>query len=393
MSLKISVLAIGTELLSGELSDTNTACIARILGADGYELRESLTVADVESDIEEALLHLVSRRDIVLVTGGLGPTADDLTARVAARAFKRHLVLNEEALILVRDYFSRTGQPFPPRNEKQALLPQKATILPNLLGTAPGFLLHHSGKGVFFLPGVPTEMQAMLEHSVLPRLLEFAGAPSHPRQERIFKTFGLPEPRVEELLAAAALPSGIEVAFGVDFPFVHAKLRAGGDTADTLLDRAELSVRRALGEHLVATGKETLADNVARLLVGAGLTLALAESCTGGLIATMLTELPGASAFLDRGAVTYANTAKADWLGVPLAVLEGDGAVSKSCALAMAGGIRAAAGTDIGLAVTGIAGPTGGTPDKPVGTVWLALAAPGVEQAKVYRFSGDRGQI
>lgn len=393
MTLKIAILTIGSELLSGELSDTNTACIARVLGAHGYEVRDSLTVADIETDIEEALLALSARRDVVIVTGGLGPTADDLTARVAARAFKRRLMLNEEALALIRDHFSRSGRPMHPRDEKQALLPQKVVVIPNPRGSAPGFFLHHNGKEIFFLPGVPAEMQAMLEASVVPHLQECVGRPVHPRQERIFKIFGLTEPQVEELLATAALPPGIVVAFGVDFPFVHAKLRASGEDGETLLDRAELPVRRALGKYLVATGEETLAGNVARLLTDAGLTLSLAESCTGGLIAATLTDFAGASAFLERGAVTYANKAKADWLGVPPAILEQEGAVSEACARAMARGIRTAAGTDLGLAVTGIAGPTGGSAQKPVGTIWLALSAPGAERVKLYRFGGDRAQI
>lgn len=393
MTLKIAILTIGSELLSGELSDTNTACIARVLGAHGYEVRDSLTVADIETDIEEALLALSARRDVVIVTGGLGPTADDLTARVAARAFKRRLMLNEEALALIRDHFSRSGRPMHPRDEKQALLPQKIVVIPNPRGSAPGFFLHHNGKEIFFLPGVPAEMQAMLEASVVPHLQECVGRPVHPRQERIFKIFGLTEPQVEELLATAALPPGIVVAFGVDFPFVHAKLRASGEDGETLLDRAELPVRRVLGKYLVATGEETLAGNVARLLTDAGLTLSLAESCTGGLIAATLTDFAGASAFLERGAVTYANKAKADWLGVPPAILEQEGAVSEACARAMARGIRTAAGTDLGLAVTGIAGPTGGSAQKPVGTIWLALSAPGAERVKLYRFGGDRAQI
>lgn len=393
MTLKIAVLTIGDELLNGEMADTNTARIARTLEAHGYELRESRAVGDVEEDIEEALLSLASRRDVTIVTGGLGPTADDLTARAAARAFKRRLVLQEEALARIREHFRRLGREMHPRDEKQALLPERIVVIPNPVGSAPGFLLHHNGKGFFFLPGVPAEMAAMLEDSVLPHLLECAGAAAHPRRERVFKFFGLAEPKVEELLAMAGLPVGVEVAFGVDFPFVHAKVRARGEDAESLLDRAELPVRRALDSFLVATGEETLAGNVARLLTGAGLTVALAESCTGGLVAAMLTDLPGASVFLERGAVTYANSAKTDWLGVPADLLAREGAVSEACALAMARGIRRAAGTHLGVAITGIAGPTGGSPQKPVGTVWLALAAPDAEQAKIYRFGGSRDQI
>lgn len=391
MVAKIGILTVGSELLSGEVADTNTARIARALGGRGYGVRESIAVADVEPEIAEALLALAGKRDVVIVTGGLGPTTDDLTARAAGRAFQRRLVLNEEALQQVRDHFRRTGREMHPRDEKQALLPQKVTIIPNPTGSAPGFILNHNGKSFFFLPGVPEEMTIMLTETVIPQLR--AGGAGQARSERIYKVFGLSEPKVEELLATAGLPSAVEVAFGLDFPFVHAKLRADGEEAEDLLDRAEVPARRALGRHLFAIGEETLAGVVGRLLSAAGSTLAVAESCTGGLVTVLLTDTPGASAFLERSAVTYANTAKEGWLGVPADLLARDGAVSESCALAMARGIRQAAGTDLGLAVTGIAGPGGGTVQKPVGTVYIGLSAGDTEEAKGYRFGGDRARI
>lgn len=392
MTLKIAVLTVGDELINGEMADTNTARIARILGGHGYVLRESLTVGDIETDIEEALLALATRRDVVIVTGGLGPTADDLTARSAARALKRRLIVHEEALEQIRGYFLRAGKEMHPRDERQALLPQKGTILPNPVGVAPGFRLHHNGRDLFFLPGVPDEMAAMLEGSVIPHLQERSGGVS-PGRERIFTLFGLSEPQVEEILSGHPLPEGVEVAFGVDYPYVLLKLRSKGPSAEARLDRAEPPVRRLFDRHLAAAGGDSPVETVARLLTAAGLTLSLAESCTGGLLAAQLTEVSGASAFLERGAVTYANSAKEAWLGVPGTLLETEGAVSEGCALAMARGIRKGAGTDIGLAITGIAGPTGGTLQKPVGTVYFALTAPGIEKVRGYRFTGDRGRV
>jgi nicotinamide-nucleotide amidase len=390
-TLKIAVLTIGDELLNGEMTDTNTMRIARCLGAHGLALRESRSVADLEVDIAEALLDLARRQDVVIVSGGLGPTADDLTARAAARACERRLILSDEALRLIREHFRRSGRSMHPADEKQALLPQKATILPNPVGSAPGFLLHQGGKELYFLPGVPTEMAAILEQSILPRLQERTGG-VFPLQERVLKVFGLSEPKTEERLAGK-LPAGVALAFGVDFPFVHVKLRAGGDEAEAHLDRAELIVRQALDDFVVAMDAGSLPQTVARQLTAAGLTLSLAESCTGGLIAKLLTDIPGSSAFLERAAVTYANSAKRDWLGVSVDLLAREGAVSEACALAMARGIRQAAGSDVAVAVTGIAGPTGGTPDKPVGTVYLALTAADAEQVKGYRFGGEREQI
>ena len=387
----IAVLTVGDELINGEMADTNTAAIARALGARGYLLRESLTVGDEASDIVEALRDLTGRRDVVIVTGGLGPTADDLTARAAAMAFYQPLVQNEEALGRIGDHFRSHGREMTPQDEKQALLPQSATILPNREGTAPGFLLHHLGRDLFFLPGVPLEMSAMLEASVLPHILARGGA-TH-GQERVLKIFGISEPKIEAILTAAPLPEGVRLAFGVDFPIVHAKLRASGEAAEALLAVAEQEARNILGDAVVACGNETPAENLARMFIATGRSLSLAESCTGGLIAKLLTDVPGASAFLERGAVTYANSAKTQWLGVSEGLLQKHGAVSEACALAMARGIRTAAGTDVGLAVTGIAGPEGGTEQKPVGTVYLSLATPEGVTARKFLFSGSRERV
>ena len=390
--MNIAVLTIGDELLSGELADTNTQRIARQLSPCGYGLRESLSVGDDRGDIEESLAALAARMDIVIVTGGLGPTADDLTAAAAAHAFDLPLERNDAALALIRQHFARLGVDMHPRNDKQALLPHGAALIPNPKGTAPGFSLTHKDATLFFLPGVPPEMEAMLEESVLPALKQRHGG-RPPRQERRLKVFGLSEPRVEELLNRQALPNGVQLAFGVDFPLVIVKLRSALPDAADLLARGESQVRRALGDFVIGTGSQTLAENVARRLTATGSTLALAESCTGGLISTWLTDLPGASAFLERSAVTYANSAKQDWLQVPEQVLIEQGAVSEACALAMAAGIRRAAGTRLGVAVTGIAGPDGGTAQKPVGTVFIALSAADEERAKGYRFRGDRDQV
>ncbi|MEZ4598317.1 MAG: CinA family nicotinamide mononucleotide deamidase-related protein [Syntrophotaleaceae bacterium] len=391
MALSIAVLTTGDELINGEMADTNTREIARILGAKGYAIRESRSVGDDEAEIEQALVDLSAKRDVVIVTGGLGPTEDDLTARAASRAFGRRLVLNDVALRQVRDFFHRNSLEMNPRNEKQALLPTKSAVIPNLLGTAPGFTFIQGKSELFFLPGVPREMVAMLELEVLPRLQARDGGQL--MQERILKVFGLAEPQVEEMLASQPLQKGVLLGFGVDFPFVHVKLRATGEEAEQMLDQAEVAARHLLEPYVFGLGEETLPGNVARMLTNAGLTIALAESCTGGMIAAMLTDFPGASAFLERGAVTYANSAKRDWLGVPDDILEKEGAVSEACALAMARGIREAAGTDLGLAVTGIAGPEGGTAQKPVGTVFLALCGADVEQSRGFRFSGDREKV
>lgn len=391
--MDIAVLVIGDELLNGDQPDTNTTAIARLLGEQGLVIREAACVRDREEEIAPALSRLATIHQAVIVTGGLGPTADDRTARGAARALGVPLSLDPVALQQIRARFQNWGRPMHPRDEKQALLPSRATVLPNPRGVAPGFHLRHpQGADLFFLPGVPDEMCAMLTDSVLPRLLERA-APRTERAQQRLTVFGLPEPEVETRLEQAALPEGIEIAYTVDFSLVRVRLSASGPGAQQRVDRAEVAARRALDENLVALGDETMAGATARLLTAAGLTVALAESCTGGLIAKLLTDQPGASAFLERGAVTYANAAKTGWLKVPAPLLAKSGAVSGECALAMARGIRRAAGTDLGLAVTGIAGPDGGSPEKPVGTVFLALATAEGERIEEFHFRGDRHRV
>lgn len=392
--MDIAVLAIGDELLNGDQPDTNTAAIARALSGQALAIRESACVRDREDEIAAALNRLAAGHQAVIVTGGLGPTSDDRTARAAAKALGVPLSLDPVALRQIRERFQGWGRPMHPRDEKQALLPSRAAVLANPVGIAPGFHLRHPHKGadLFFLPGVPAEMQAMLQDSVLPQLLARAGQRPERAQLRL-TVFGLPETGVEERLERAGLPDGVALAYTVDFPLVKVRLAATGAQAQQQIDRAEVLVRRALDEYLVALGEDTLAGVAARLLTAAGLTVALAESCTGGLLAKLLTDQPGASAFLERGAVTYANAAKTGWLKVPAPLLASHGAVSAECARAMAKGIRRAAGTALGLAVTGIAGPDGGSEEKPVGTVFIALADDTGERVEGFHFRGDRDRI
>jgi len=391
--MRIAILAIGDELLNGDQIDTNTTAIARLLAQNGYQVRESVAVGDPTENIVAALQRLIQEYELILVTGGLGPTEDDRTAQAAAQAFGRTLSLNDEALVQIRERFAAWGRPMHPRNEKQARLPARSHVLINRRGTAPGFRLTMNDQAIlFFFPGVPSEMLPMLAEHTLPWLQQNDPDPT-PVVRRRFTVYGLPEPEVETRLDKADLPDAVEVAFAVELPFVQVKLQATGDTADRLIDQAELKARQALGDAIVSFGDETLAAVTTRLLITSELSLALAESCTGGMIAQQITDQPGASAILERSAVTYANSAKQDWLGVSAEILEGVGAVSEECAVAMAEGIKAAAGSRIGLAVTGIAGPTGGTPEKPVGTVYIAMATDTEQRVERFCFSGDRQQI
>lgn len=390
--MKIAILTIGDELLNGDLADTNTATIGRVLIENSLPVREANTVADNEADIASALRRLADTHDAVIATGGLGPTEDDRTAKSAARAFERSYSLNNKALLQIRARFQTWQRDMHPRNEKQAMLPGRSTVIANYNGTAPGFHLQHNQTDLFFLPGVPREMLAMLEEYVVPSLLKrFPDPPL--RCQRTVSVFGLPEPTVESRINHIGLPAGVELAFNVEFPVVQVKLRTQGEEAQRLADRAELVVRKALGNYVVGIDGDTLAASTARLLSTAGLTLALAESCTGGMIAQLLTDQPGSSAFLERSIVSYANSAKVDCLKVDQEILDRHGAVSNECAEAMVKGVHAAAGTDISLAVTGIAGPDGGTDDKPVGTVYLAMLSPQGKRIERFNFSGNREQV
>lgn len=391
-SPRIAILATGTELLSGEIADTNTRQIAELLAAHGLAIHESVCVADAEDDIMRSLNRLAGENQVVIITGGLGPTEDDLTARAAAKACGRPLTLNEEALDQIRSRFQQAGRPMHPGNEKQALLPHKVKVLPNPKGTAPGFRLRLNEADLYFLPGVPSEMKEMLTTSVIREVVEQFPR-LYPSRERRLQVFALSEPRVAELLSEAGLPKAIDIGFGVSYPLVTIKLRATGEEAEEQLDLAELRARQTLGDFIVATHDETFAGNVGRLLGIKEKRLALAESCTGGLLSKLLTDPPGASAYLERTVVSYANSAKHQALGVPLDLIERYGAVSKECAMAMAKGIRTKAETEIGLAITGIAGPDGGTTEKPVGTVFIAMVGPGFEHARRYHFRGDRERV
>ncbi len=394
--MKISTLSIGDEVIFGEIVDTNAPHIAARLYDEGFKVRQHLCVGDSEPDIIEAVEALAGHNDFVIATGGLGPTVDDLTARAVARATGRRLILNDDALAHLKERYRAMGRELLRASEKQALLPSKSTLIPNPLGTACGFIVPHKGSFLLFLPGVPVEMKKMLEETVIPFII------SRSRQSSLVKTrflrvFGLSEPQTEELLRGLSRPDdGLTIAYCVDFPEIEVKLRGQGED-EAMLQEAlllmEQQVRERLGDHVVALGEETIDTVVAALFREKGVTLSLAESCTGGLVAKRITDMAGSSAYFLEGAVTYGNAAKTRQLQVPVELLEKEGAVSAAVAMAMARGIRRASGSDIGLAVTGIAGPDGGSEDKPVGTVFVALAGRSDCTAKRYRFNGSRDRI
>ena len=388
--MRIAVLSIGDELLTGEVVDTNSAHIAAELFDAGCRVERQLTVGDDEGAIVLALGELARVSDRVIVTGGLGPTPDDLTAAAAARAAGQELVLSDEALAHLARFAKRIAGGLHPSNRSQALVPAGSQSIPNPLGTACGFRLRLFAADCYFLPGVPSEMKRMLADTVLPELSALGSGPP----ERVtLRLFG-----ISEAAAAAALegclPAGspVELAYCVQFPQILVILR--GEARHAVEVRAAAAAaRERLAEFVFAAGDETMDGILAGLFRASGLTLALAESCTGGMIAARITAEPGSSAYFLEGNVTYSNAAKARLLGVPMELIEGHGAVSAEVARAMAVGARRAAGSDLALSVTGIAGPDGGTPEKPVGTVYLALADAVSCEIAHCNFPGDRDAI
>jgi nicotinamide-nucleotide amidase len=389
-----AILSIGTELTRGELVDTNGPWLAAALTDLGFEVIEKATVDDDRSRIISALQRLANSSRVVVCTGGLGPTTDDLTSDAVAQSLGVPLERHEPSLDHIRRRIEKFGRTMSASNAKQADFPRGAEILPNPIGTAPGFQAKVGESLAFFMPGVPREMIRMFEEQVVPRIRPLA--PHESYQVRL-RTFGLPESVVGERLAGVedAFP-GVTIGYRAHFPEIEVKVlaRAGAEAAArALCVQATAAVRERIGDVVYGDGDDTFAGVVGRSLRARGYTLAIAESCTGGLVGHMITREPGASDFLVVDAVTYANSAKTRLLGVDEDVLRGHGAVSAEVAAAMAEGVRRVSGADIALSLTGVAGPSGGSAEKPVGTVYLAVASQRGTVVKHRVFGGERLQI
>ncbi|MDD9826768.1 MAG: competence/damage-inducible protein A [Deltaproteobacteria bacterium] len=390
--MSAEVITIGDELLRGEIVDSNKALLSELLLRADLPVRFHVSVLDDPQDMADAFRRAAQRSAVVLVSGGLGPTRDDITLPALARCFGLSLQLHEPSLRAIRAFFRERGRPMAPSNEKQALLPEGATALPNPLGTAPGCMLRAGGAVFFCLPGVPRELAHMAEQQVLPRLPAPGGARGVLRSE-LLRTFGIGESSLEDELADLARGEGLSLGFRTSFPdnFLRPCARGASEAeAGERLAGLCRDIEARLGPLLYGRGDETMQVVVGRLLAAGGFTLALAESCTGGLLAERVSGVPGASAWFRGGAVAYANDAKRALLGVPDAVLRDCGAVSEPVALALAQGARARFGADYGLATTGIGGPGGGAEDKPVGTVWVGFAGPQGARAVRFHFAFDR---
>ncbi len=390
----VEILTIGTEILLGQIVDTNAPFMAQRLAEAGIDLFYKTTVGDNEGRIEAALRQGLGRSDAVVCTGGLGPTEDDLTREVIAKVLGRRLRLDEEVLGHIAGRFASRGIPMAENNRKQAYVPEGAEVLHNPRGTAPGlYLATPEGKVVAALPGVPSEMRPMLTEQVIPRIRAQFAIRSRIRS-RVLRTCGASESRVDQLIGDL-FRSQRNPTIGVlaHAGEIHVRLTAKGESdaeVEGLLDDLEAKLRERIGPLIFGRDDEELEQVVARLLRDGGLTLAVAESCSGGLVAHRLTNVPGSSRYFDRGVVAYSNRSKTEVLGVPADLVAARGAVSPEVAQAMAVGVRRLAGTDFGIGITGIAGPDGGTAEKPVGLTYVGLAWEGESLAREYRFLSHR---
>ncbi|MCF8106473.1 MAG: competence/damage-inducible protein A [Desulfohalobiaceae bacterium] len=391
MNTKAEILATGDEIRSGALVDSNSAWIAERLEETGLFVTRHSCVGDDLQELTRVIEEISLRSSLAVVSGGLGPTSDDLTAQAAALAKQTEIVLFPEALAAVESFFQKMNRPMPPSNKKQAMLPRGSSVIDNPVGTAPGFALEINSCLFFFLPGVPREMKEMCRDSVLPRIERIQGPGQQINRIRTITTFGLSESQAaEELKDFDSRFKEIKLGYRTLFPEIQVKLYITGSDQQHLENLEQEAVEwlvHKLGRNIVSAEGKSLPEHTARLLVRRKATLALAESCTGGLLAHCLTSLAGSSEYFLLSAVTYSNQAKQKMLNVSPKTLAAYGAVSEETALEMARGVKEAAGSDYSLSTTGIAGPGGATPGKPVGTVCFGLATPSALTARTLCFN------
>jgi competence/damage-inducible protein CinA-like protein len=393
--MRAEIIAVGSELLTPFRQDTNSLWLTNELNRVGIRVVHKAIVGDAPDEMRSTFGHALERADVIISCGGLGPTDDDRTRETVAELLGRKLKLNEEILSGIQERFRRFARTMPEINARQAMVPEGATILPNSRGTAPGLWLEAKGHIVVMLPGVPHELKALFENEVRPRLAR--NAPAERLYTRDLRISGLPESEVETRVrplyalypdtetTILSAPTGIQL---------HPRIwSSDAAQAEAILNEITGRMALALGEYLYSTHGDTLEEVVARLLTENRATVAAAESCTGGMLAERLTNLAGSSAYFLGGVVCYSNELKTSLVGVPAETIEAKGAVSSEVALALADGIRRRTGATLGLGITGIAGPGGGSTERPVGLVHIGIADERGPRERAFRFTGDRDRI
>ena len=396
--MNAEIIAVGSELLTSNRLDTNSLYLTEKLNALGIEVRLKTVVGDDREWLAENLRAALGRSRLIIMTGGLGPTEDDVNRDVVAEVLGRPLHEDPEILHRIEARFRRLGRKMAKNNARQALVPDGAEWLENKQGTAPGLWIEQDGAVIVLLPGPPRELEAMFESACLPRLARLRGRPAGELiLSRVYKTVGLAESEVDQRIAPIYTPyknPSTTILASPGTIEIHLRARAPSQAeAEAVLGELGDKIELALGDYVFSTRGESLEEVVGMYLVMRQKTVAVAESCTGGLVSERLTRTPGSSGFFLGGAVCYSNELKNKIAGVPMTLIEESGAVSKPVALAMAEGIRKRTGASMGLGITGIAGPSGGTEEKPVGLVFVALADERGVQAREFRFPGNRERV
>ena len=388
------ILSVGTELLLGDIVNTNAQFLSKELAKLGINVYVETTVGDNAARLAEAYRNAFARADLVITTGGLGPTEDDLTKEVAADYFGLKLEEHAPSMEALKSHFNKVGMCMTQNNRKQALIPVGATVLPNVNGTAPGCMIEQNGKILVMLPGPPNECEPMFALEVAPRLRPYTDSVFVSRTLRLCGIGeSAAETMIKDMLDVQTNPT---IAPYAKISEVTLRITAkGADEAEAmqLIEPVAAELYRRLGQYIYAEGETSLAETLVRLMAARGLTLACAESCTGGLLTSAIADIPGASAVLTEGAVTYADAAKMNRLSVRQETLARNGAVSRETAAEMAGGIVRTAGTDVGISTTGIAGPDGGTAEKPVGLVYIGVCYNGKTEVAELHMMGNRQKI
>ena len=397
--MKACILAIGSEMLTPFRVDTNSLLITERLNAIGYDVRLKAVVADEVDELAEIIRAAMAWADLIMVTGGLGPTEDDITRDAVARTLDTPLDVDEAIADRIRDRFARRGMTMPEINRRQAMVPRGADVLENPNGTAPGLWIERGRTAIVLLPGPPREMRPMLEGVIRDRLAPRSGTAGLFR--RVLKITGRAESDVDAQVqpvyakwTAQPVPISTTILAVLGQIELHLSAQAPSlQAADTVLDVAVLELQAVLGPSIYSTDGRSLEAVVGDLLREHKLTIAVAESCTGGLLASRLTDVPGSSDYMERGVVCYSNRSKTELAGVPEALIAEQGAVSEPVARAMAEGIRTRAGTNVGIGITGIEGPGGGSPEKPVGTVAVAVIVDDEARVRTFQFLGGRDMV
>lgn len=395
---RVAILSTGDEITTGKVVDTNANYIADKFVEAGMEVATVITVGDVAERIVWAWRQAMEQADVIVSTGGIGPTADDLTTELVARVAGLELTFSEEVAENIRRLFASFNRVMPENNLKQAQFPAGAVIVPNHLGTAPGYRLDletpHGKKHLIVLPGVPREMKPMMEDTVLPWVREMRGG-GDLFLTRTFQTFGISESGLDEIIAGTIDEDEGRLAFRANFPQISMRVTVRGrpGEAEQRLEGLSERIRAKIGAYVYGEGDVTMEEVVGRLLTDSGKTLGVAEACSGGLVGHRLTNVPGSSGYFRGSVVAYSDVAKAQLLGVEPQTLERHGAVSEAVVGEMASGVRERLASDIGIAMTGIAGPDGATEDKPVGTACLALANDAGVVSRRYKLWGNRDWI